>query len=239
MLNRGLGVLAAAAVLAGGAIPAGAQAACQQILITTTRTSSPIAVTPLDAIAFPVPPTPATATVTRQITVCPPGATLPVVTPPVLPVNGVPVFGTPVLEAPLVGPVVWPIVQSGAGTAAPAPSGSPSGVAPPAVPPMTGAVPEDTVARLAAQAPRFDRTVVTVVGTAAAVEQTADEQGSPLTIFRLEAEGRSVAVVVWGRSAVRAGERVRVSGPFYLSTPFAGPSGAPWHDVIEAELLER
>lgn len=30
-----------------------------------------------------------------------------------------------------------------------------------------------------------------------------------------------------------------VTGPFYVSTPFAGPSGTPWHKVIEAESLER
>lgn len=236
MVKRAFGALAAAAVLAaGGAVPAGAQGTCRQILIATTRTSSPITVTPLDAIAFPVPLVPAAATVTRQITVCPPGATLPLVTPPAPFVIGVPVVGTPEFEVPIVGPVVLPVIQPGTGTAPPAPPVA----APPAVPLVTGAVPNDTVAGLAAQAARFDRTVVTVTGTAAAVQQTADAQGSPLTVFRLEAGGRSVGVVAWGRSTVREGERVRVSGPFYLSTPFAGPSGAPWHDVIEADLLER
>ena len=63
--------------------------------------------------------------------------------------------------------------------------------------------------------------------------------GAPVTTFRLDAQGASVGVVVWGRTRVRAGDMVRVSGPFYVSTPFVDRAGNPWHGVIEAQLLER
>ncbi len=66
-----------------------------------------------------------------------------------------------------------------------------------------------------------------------------DARGAPVTTFRLEAEGASVGVLVWGHPTLRAGETVRVNGPFYVSTPFVGASGNPWHNVIEADLLER
>lgn len=240
MMQR-IGALAVAVGLVGAAItPVSAQTACQQIQITTTRMSSPVAVTPLDAIAFPVPLTPAASTIVRQILVCPPGTTLaPVITPvPVVigaPVFGTPVFGSPVFDTPVVGvPSVAP---------APSPAASPlaTGAAPPRATGATivGAVPEDTVRGLATQGARYDRTVVTVAGTAAAVERTTDVRGTPVTTFRLEAQGTSVGVLVWGHPTLRAGETVRVNGPFYVSTPFVGPSGNPWHGVIEADLLER
>ncbi|HEV2280811.1 MAG TPA: hypothetical protein VGX75_00290 [bacterium] len=228
-----IGALAIALGLTGGGVPpVSAQTACQQFQVTTTRTSSPIAVTPLDAIAFPVQPSPATATVVRQILVCPPGATPPPAITPVPLMIGTPIFGTPVIETPVLVPVFgMPVSDSGA-----RPSAAPG---PPAAPPMVGAVPEDSVRALATQAARFDRTVVTVAGTATAVAPAADGRGTPITTFRLEAQGASVGVVVWGHATVRAGETVRVSGPFYVSTPFVGASGTPWHDVIEADLLER
>jgi len=229
-----IGALAMTAGLIGaGAAAVSAQTACRQIQITTTRTSSPIAVTPLDAIAFPVRPPAATATVIRQILVCPLGAPPPPAVTPVPVVIGAPVFGVPAIETPVFGPAsALPVPDASAPpVAAPGPPAAP--------PPMVGAVPEDTVGALAAQAARFDRTVVTVTGTAAAVTSAADARGAPITTFRLDGQGASIGVVVWGHAAVRAGETVRVSGPFYVSTPFVGASGAPWHDVIEADLLER
>jgi len=231
---RMLWIGAALAVAAGltGAAPVSAQTACQQIQIATTRTSSPISATPLDAIAFPVQLSPATATVVRQILVCPPGATPPPAIMPAPFVIGTPVFGVPALETPIFGPAFG--IPGPYSSAPPLPAPGPG-----APPRMVGAAPADTVRALATQAARFDRTVVTVTGTAADVAPAADARGAPITTFRLEAQGASVGVVVWGRAVVRAGETVRVSGPFYTSTPFVGVSGTPWHDVIEADLLER
>lgn len=233
-----IGTAVAVAVGLTGAAPVSAQTACQQIQIATTRTSSPIAVTPLDAIAFPVQLSPATATVVRQILVCPPGAAPPPAIMPAPLVIGTPVFGVPAFETPIFGPAFGiPGPYPGAPPlAAPGPGAPGPGRG---APPMVGAAPEDTVRALATQAARFDRTVVTVTGTAADVAPAADVRGAPITTFRLEAEGASVGVVVWGRATVRTGETVRVSGPFYTSTPFVGASGAPWHDVIAADVLER
>jgi hypothetical protein len=239
MMMHRIGALAVAAgLLSAGIAPVSAQTACRQIQITTTRTSSPMTVTPLDAIAFPVPLTPATSTVVRQILVCPPGMTpLPVITPIFgTPIFSTPIFGAPLVETPVLGPLVGvPVVDSPAA----APPRAAGGAVPSSRPAIVGAVPEDTVRGLATQSARYDRMVVTVAGTAAAVEQATDLHGAPVTTFRLEAQGASVGVVVWGHAMVRAGETVRVSGPFYVSTPFFGPAGTPWHDVIEAELLER
>lgn len=244
MMWRIGGLVPALALLGAGTlpVPAGAQTACRQIQIATVRTAGPVTVTPLDAIAFPVPPAPATSTVVRQVLICPPGSPLlpaitplpgvigaPVLTAPIFaaPVVGTPVFETPVLETPAV--VTEPIVTApGAG---PAPSR--------AAPIVVGAVPVDTVRDLATRGAAYDRMVVTVTGTATDVEPTVDGDGAPITAFRLEAQGTSVGVVVWGHPALRAGQPVRASGPFYVSTPFLAPSGQPWHNVIEADLLER
>lgn len=232
MLWIGAALAVAVGLTGAGAAPVSAQTACQQIQITTTRTSSPIAVTPLDAIAFPVQLSPATATVVRQILVCPPGAAPPPALMHAPLVIGTPVFGVPFVETPIFGPAF--------GIPGPYLGAPPLAAPGPGAPPrMVGAAPEDTVRALATQAARFDRTVVTVTGTAADVAPAADARGTPITTFRLEAQGASVGVVVWGGAIVRAGETVRVSGPFYTSTPFVGTSGAPWHDVIEADLLER
>jgi hypothetical protein len=241
MMQRMAAVAAVCGLLGAGAPAVSAQTACQQIQITTTRTASPGVVTPLDAIAFPVPLTPATSTVVRQILVCPPGSTLAPVFAPVPVVIGSPVAGSPVFETPVIGA---PFFTVGSGNppsaAAPAaPRGADGAAAPSRRPVLVGTVPEDTVRGLATQGARYDRMVLTVAGTAAAVEETTDARGARLTTFRLDAEGTSVGVVLWGRPTVRAGEAVRVSGPFFLSTPFVGPSGNPWHNVIEADLLER
>lgn len=238
-----IGAVAGALGLTATLVPAvSAQTACQQIQITTTRTASPVTVTPLDAIAFPVPLTPATSTVVRQIVVCPAGSTPPPVITPVPVVIGTPVFGAPIVDSPALGTVISVPTPGPATPSAPTPAASApeAGAAAPSPPPaMVGVVPKDTVRGLATQGAGYDRMVVTVSGTAAAVEQAADARGAPLTVFRLEAQGAAVGVVVWGHSTVRAGEAVRVSGPFYASTPFVGPSGIPWHGVIEAESLER
>lgn len=237
---RAIGAIAVTlGLLSGLPGPVFAQMVCQQTQITTTRTSSPLAITPLDAIAFPVPPVPAATTVVRQIVVCPPGSAPALFFTPAPTVIGapvgVPVFGPPLFDTPVVAPAY------AVPTVAPAvpPYGVPRPAAPPGPPAMVGAVPRDSVRDLATQGARFDRMVVTVSGTADAVADGTDAAGAPLTTFRLEAQGASVGVVVWGRPRVRAGETVRVSGPFYLSTPFVGPTGNPWHGVIEAQLLER
>jgi len=235
-MTKWIGALAAAAGLLGAGIaPVSAQTACQQIQFTTMRTASPVAVTPLDTIAFPVPLTPATSTVVRQILVCPPGATLPPVITPV-PVFGTPVLGAPIFDTPVLGVPSFVISPTAPPAAAPPAADR---VAAPPRPAVVGAVPEDTVRGLATQGARYDRTVVTVAGTAAAVEQTTDTHGAPVTTFHLEAQGAFVGVLVWGHPTLRAGDTVRVNGPFYVSTPFVGPSGNPWHNVIAADLLER
>lgn len=233
--------LAVAVAVAGGAPAVSAQTPCRQIQITTTRTATPIAVTPLDAIAFPVPLAPASSTVVRQIVVCPPAAgSLPPIVVPAPSIFGAPVFVSPVIGTPFFGttvvetPVVVPVAP--AGQPGPWVTGQPSV---PQRPAIAGTAPHDSVRDLATQPAQFDRTVVSVTGTAAAVQQTTDASGAPVTTFRLEAVGTSVGVVAWGRAAVKAGETVRVSGPFYVSTPFAGPAGTPWHDVIAADVLER
>jgi hypothetical protein len=178
--------------------------------------------------------------VVRQILVCPPGTTLAPVFPRVPVVIGTPVVGSPVFETPVIGAPFFTVGWGNPSAAAPAaPRGADGAAAPSRQPVLVGTVPEDTVRGLATQGARSDRMVVTVAGTAAAVEETTDAHGAHLTTFRLDAEGTSVGVVLWGRPTVRAGEAVRVSGPFFLSTPFVGPSGNPWHNVIEADLLER
>lgn len=228
-----VGVVVAAAGLAGvGPLPVAAQAACQQIQIKTTRVTSPITVTALDAIAFPVQPAPVTSVVVRQIVVCPPGSALPpAVTPipPVLPafpgVVGAPVVAAPVVTAPAY--VVTPVI------------GQPSAPAPPPPPAVVGVVPVDTVRDLATRSDEYDRMLVTVTGTAADVQQTTDLGGRPITVFRLDDQGASVGVVIRGHPALLAGDQVRVTGSFCLATPFVGPSGRSWHNVIDAETLER
>ena len=242
MTMRRIGALAVAAGLFGAGVPSvAAQTTCRFVQIATTRAASPVVVTPLDAIAFPVPPVPATSTVVRQIVVCP-QVTTPVITPvPAVigsPVFGSPVFGLPVFETPIVEVPSLLVGQPDLSTA-PAALPRAAGSTAPSPPAIVGAAPVDTVRDLATRSARYDRMGVTVVGTAAAVEQATDARGMPVTTFRLEAQGTSVGVVVWGHATVRNGETVRVSGPFYVSTPFTGASGAPWHDAIEADLLER
>lgn len=233
--------LAVAVAVAGGAPAVSAQTMCRQIQITTTRTATPIAVSPLDTIAFPVPPAPASSTFVRQVVVCPsPAGSLPptfVPTPSIIgapvfvsPVIGTPVFGTTVVDTPVVVPV------GTYGQPGPSAPGQPSA---PQRPVIAGAAPHESVRDLASQPAQFDRTVVSVTGTTAAVQRTTDASGAPVTTFRLEAAGTSVGVVAWGRMDVKAGEMVRVSGPFYVSTPFAGAAGGPWHDVIAADVVER
>ena len=236
-----LGAVALTLFFLGGVPgPVSAQMVCQQTQITTTRTSTPIAVTPLDAIAFPVPLAPASTQVVRQIVVCPPGATpLPFFTPAPT-VIGAPIFSTPVFGAPFFDtPIVAPAYAVPTVVPAAPLYGTPRPTAPPGPPVIVGAVPHDSVRDLATQGAGFDRMVVTVAGTAAAVADVTDVSGAPLTTFRLDAQGASVGVIVWGHARVRAGDSVRVSGPFYVSTPFVGPSGTPWHGVIEAQILER
>lgn len=230
------GLVLALALLGVGARPvsAVAQTACRQIQIATSRTASPVTVTPLDAIAFPVPLTPATSTVVRQVLICPPGSPLLPAISPVPIVIGTPVLGAPIFAAPVFEAPVFQIPAVVVGPAVTSPS-APS----PAAPAVVGAAPVDTVRDLATRSAAYDRMVVTVTGTAADVEPTVDLYGTPITAFRLEAQGTSIGVLVWGHPALRAGQPVRASGSFYASTPFLGPSGQPWHNVLQADFLER
>lgn len=230
-------VLSVASLLAFGALPARAQVACRQVTTVITRTSSGFALTPLDAIAYPVIPTPGSLTVTRQVTICPSVTVFPGVVPVIAPVVPSIVFPVVAPAQIVVGtPTVFPdpsAVPSSPARASPSISTGPSG------PAVVGRAPKDTVRDLAARSEEYDRQVVSVTGTVAAVEPGVDGGDRSITVFRLTAEGESINALVWGRPPLRVGEHVRVTGPFYASTPFAGPSGAPWHNVIEAEVLER
>lgn len=226
-LALGLGLVSAIA------LPASAQIVCRQVLITTTRTASPIAVTPLDAIAFPVPLTPASSTVVRQIVICRSGTVLPPATRSVPSVIGAPFFGTPMFMTPIVS---TPVFESAPFGIDPSTTNLPASAHPETV---VGPMPADAVRDLAMRGGEHDRTVVTVTGTVADVKPTSDAHDRVITAFRLEAQGASIAVVVWGRPALRAGEMVRVTGPFYVSSPFTSVTGTPWHDVIAADTLER
>lgn len=243
MMHR-IGVLALTAGIAaaGVAVPAAAEMPCQQFQLTTTRVTNPIHVTPLDAIAFPTTLTPQpSSTVVRQAIVCPRGTALPpgFVRRPGFFGGGV--IGAPgFVGAPSYYPYGYPYAPSA--TDIPvggAPSYGPSLSQPSQIPPVVGTVPADTVRELAAHGPSYDRALVTVSGTATNVRETFDAAGRPVTAFRLEAEGAAIDVVAWGHVGVTAGDPVRVSGPFYVSSPFSGPGGRPYHNVIEAQTLER
>jgi hypothetical protein len=239
MYRIGVLVLAAGIAAAGLAVPAAAQMPCRQFQFTTTRVTNPIHVTPLDAIAFPTTLTPQpSSTVVRQAIVCPPGTMLP---PGFVTRHGF--FGGGVIGAPgFVGAPSYYPYEYPYNTGVPvgeAPSYGPSPHQESQHPPITGTIPTDTVPELAANGHAYDRALVTVTGTAASVEETFDSGGRAITAFRLEAQGAAVNVVVWGHVGVSTGEQVRVSGPFYVSSPFSGPGGRPYHNVIEAETLER
>jgi len=243
MMHRiGVLVLAAGIAASGIAVPAAAQMSCQHFQFTTTRVTSPIHVTPLDAIAFPTTLTPQpSSTVVRQAIVCPPGTMLP---PGFVRRSGF--FGGGVVGAPgfVSTPSYYPYEYPYAPSVTDVPVGGASsyGSSPHHAsehPPVTGTIPTDTVPELEANGAAYDRALVTVTGTAANVQETFDAGGRPITAFRLEAQGAAVNVVAWGRVGLGAGEQVRVSGPFYVSSPFSGPGGRPYHNVIEAQTLER
>ncbi len=228
-------ILSAASVLAFSVPPARAQVMCQQVTSVTTRTSSGFTLTPLDAIAFPVMPTPGSLTVVRQVTICPsvaPPSPAPIISP----------------SFPAVFPIAVPtqIVIGAPGIFLDPPAGpsSPTQTLPqissrPSEPAVIGRAPQDTVRDLAGRSGDYDRQVVSVTGTVAAVEPGIGPGGRSITVFEFAAGGASIRALVWGRPLLKAGDHVRVTGPFYVSTPFAGPSGTPWHNVIEAEALER
>jgi hypothetical protein len=214
----------------GNALAAFAQMNCQTVQTTTTQVTNPPTVTPLDAIAFPTTLRPQPGpSVVRQTVICPPATTLP---PGLLPP---PAFiGAPaVLGAPVYAPPSGGMTGGGPGTG---PAGAP--LAPP-YPYAAGTVPKDTVRDLATRGAAYDRAVVTVNGTAGNVVQTTDAGGHPLTAFTLQAEGAAVDVVAWGRLNLAPGEPVRVSGPFYVSSPFQGAGGRSWHNVIDAQSVDQ
>jgi hypothetical protein len=250
MLNRvGALVLMTGLAAAAFALPAAAQTNCQTIQFTTTRVTNPITVTPLDAIAFPATLNPQTSTVVRQGVICPPVSTLPtpvVVVPPTFVgapgLIGAPYYGYPYAPyypyaAPYYPYAVPSTIEIANGGPA-APSGR-STYQVTSYPFLAGTVPADTVRDLAARSAAYDRMTVTVSGTAAEVHETSDAAGRPLTVFVLQGQGAAVNVVAWGHLGLAAGQQVRVSGPFYVSSPFTGPGGRPWHNVIEAQTVDQ
>ena len=229
-------ILSAASLLAFGVPPAQAQVMCQQITSVTTRTSSGFALTPLDAIAFPVMPTPGSLTVVRQVTICP-SVAVPPISVPIISPSFPAVFPVAVPTQIVIGtPGVFP--DPPAGPSSPTQTSPPISFRP-SEPAVIGRAPQDTVRDLAGRSGDYDRQVVSVTGTVAAVERGIGPGGHPITVFELAAEGASIHALAWGRPLLKVGDQVRVTGPFYVSTPFAGPSGASWHKVIEAESLER
>jgi hypothetical protein len=235
--------LAAGLAASGTALPAAAQTNCQTVSVTTTRVTNPPTVTPLDAIAFPTILTPQTSSIVRQTIICPPVTTLPPgsLSPPGFATPGI--VGAPVYYGyPYGSPYGYPYP-------APAPTGvsiggqgSPTSGAPAygvsRYPAVSGTVPNDTVRDLATRSAVYDRMLVTVAGSVANVRELTDAGGRPLTTFQLQAQGSTVDVVTWGRLALAPGNAVRVSGPFYLSSPFLGPGGRPWHNVIDAQTID-
>ncbi len=235
-------VLPAVGLLGLDALPAAAQATCRQVTITSTVTSSGFARTPLDAIAFPVIPTPGALLTARQITVCPSVVVPQTVLPSVTPV----VFPAPVFQAPAVFPVPTgtifgvPSVFSDP-PAAPSPSGlmPPAASSRPAGPAVVGRASHETVADLAGRSGDYDRQMVSVTGTVKAVKPAVAAGDHRVTVFELASGSAAVRCLVWGSLPLRPGAHVRVTGTFYTTTPYTGPSGAPWHNVIEAEVVRR
>lgn len=247
-MMKGVGALVLMAGLAATAfaVPAAAQMNCQTISFTTTRVTNPITVTPLDAIAFPTTLTPQTQSVIRQGVICPPLTNLPAPMV-VVPTN----FSGGFFAAPFYGgyPYAYPyqpsypyptssVTDMAIGGPAARPSGS-STYQVTGYPFSGGTLPTDTVRDLTARSAGYDRMLVTVSGVAANVQDTTDGSGRPLTTFVLQAQGSAVNVVAWGHAGVTAGQPVRVTGPFYVSSPFSGSGGRPWHNVIEAQSIDQ
>ena len=196
-------------VLPGG-LPALANAPC--VIERTVVVQPGFTPTPLDVWAFPIlspmPPT----TVVREVIVCPSVLTTPI-------------FVTPQF---FFDPPAPPALVSGA---------SPEPVRLPA-PAVSAVMPPVTVGDLAQGPGQYDRQVVTLVGTAAAPQESYDVRGAPYTEFRLENGGASVAVLAWGSLGLREGQRVRVTGNFYSVAPFVLRPSLPLSNVLEASVIE-
>jgi hypothetical protein len=126
----------------------------------------------------------------------------------------------------------------------PPPEGSPSGSPPPSPAPVRPAVTgaslqPSTVGDLAGAPGRFDRQVVTVTGTIGAALDSANDRDVLYTLFRLEAGGASVPVVVWGHPRLTRGQHVRVIGAFHDVAPFVLAGGERPHAVLEAHLITQ
>ncbi len=196
---------------------------CSSIVITSGMTTVTIRTAPqttgtfvpsiLDAWAFAGP-----VQVVPQGIVCPPViAVAPVVLSPVV-ITAPPMF----IDPP--------------------PAGSPSGSSPPAPAPVRPAVtgaslPPSTVGDLAGAPGRFDRQVVTVTGMIGTALDSANDRDARYTLFRLEAGGAAVPVVVWGHPRLARGQHVRVIGTFHDVAPFVLAGGERPHAVLEAHLV--
>lgn len=82
---------------------------------------------------------------------------------------------------------------------------------------LLGAVPARaqhgvTVHMLVQEPERYDRKVVTVVGTITAYRERVSDAGNPFTTFRLADGDASVAVFIWNKQGLSNGQRVRVTG---------------------------
>lgn len=198
---------------------------CSSIVITSGMTTVTIRSAPqttgtfvpsiLDAWAFAGP-----VQVVPQGIVCPSVIVVgPVVLSPVV-IPALPVFTDP------------PPVGNPGGSSQPPPA--------PIRPSVTGAsLPPSTVADLAGAPGRFDRQVVTVTGTIGAVLDSISDRDVRYTLFRLEAGGAAVPVIVWGHSGLGRGRHVRVVGTFHDIAPFVLAGGGRPHAVLEAHLITQ
>lgn len=208
-----------AAALGGIALPWGLPALANAPCVIERSVVVQQGFTPtlLDVWAFPtltpMPPT----TVVRQVIVCPSVMTTPVMTTPIF-ITPQFFFDPPAAPAPVSG-------------TSPGPDRAPA-VA------VSGVMPPVTVRDLAQGPGQYDRQVVTLLGTAAAGQESYDVRGALYTEFRLENEGASVAVLAWGSLGLREGQRVRVTGNFYSVAPFILRPGSPLSNVLEASVIE-
>lgn len=203
---------------------ASAHGLCSSILITSGMTTVTIRSTPqtaifvptiLDAWAFAGP-----------VQVVPQG----IVCPSVIVVS-------PVILSPVVIPASPVFID-------PPPAIIPSGAPLPAPalvrPALTGAsLPPSTVSDLADAPGRFDRQVVTVTGAVGTVLDSVSAHDVRYTLFRLEAGGAAVPVVVWGHSGLGRGQHIRVVGTFHAVAPFVLADGERPRAVLEAQLITR
>jgi hypothetical protein len=236
--------LVASMVWATRTLPASANTSMNACTITPVVSvqhgSAGFNTTILDSWAYPIPMTarPTRTVTVNQVLVCPPGYTVypTVYQPGYMPYPGYITFQPGYMPYPgytTFQPGYQPYpgyttITDGTAQAPPQQASTPL-IGPP------GAAPHDTLRDLARYPARFDRQVVSLTGTVAALAEHNTDRGT-YTTFELRDGGESVVVLVWGRAAVAADGLVRVTGAFHAYPPFAiaGTGGRP---VLEAQMI--